>query len=208
MIRAATAAIIVATRNVNKAAELRALLAVLRRPIVDLDHAGIPFHPDEDDVENQATFEGNALAKARYFHARGAGAPVIADDSGLCVDALSGAPGVHSRRYAGATGTAAEVSEANCQRLLHALDGQADRRASFVCALAYMDASTVRVAVGRTDGRILDAPAGVNGFGYDPLFWSDDLQASFGVVGDVEKARVSHRARAVDALVTLLQARV
>lgn len=192
--------LLVATRNAGKAAELRALLAPFGVRVVDLRDAEIPSTPGEDVIEDGATFEANALAKARYFSAQSDGRPVLADDSGLCVTALGGAPGVRSRRYAGVVGSDAVVSAANAVRLLQALDGVVDRRAEFVCAVAYIEDGRESVYLGRTAGRILTAPLGLNGFGYDPLFWSDDLARGFGEATEAEKARVSHRARAVSML--------
>ncbi len=198
------AAIIVATRNASKLTELRALLAPINRELVDLEAAGIRYEAEEEGIEDADTFEENALAKARYYHARSGRGAVIADDSGLCVAALGGAPGVRSRRYAGVTGSEAEVSAANSRQLLRALEGELDRRAEFVCAVAYVDSTRSHVAVGRTSGRIMQAPHGTGGFGYDPLFWSDDLGTTFGKAASVDKARVSHRARAARALVAAL----
>ena len=188
--------IVLATRNVGKAAELRTLLAPLSATLVDLDAAGIAPDPAEDAIEDGETFEANALAKARYFAARSGGRPVIADDSGLCVAALGGAPGVRSRRYAGAVGTEAEVSGANSRHLLEAMRSISDRRAAFVCALAYCGTGRELVVLAQSSGQILEQATGVEGFGYDPLFWSDDLQRSFGEASRDEKAQVSHRARA------------
>ena len=192
--------LLIATRNVGKAVELRTLLAPLGVPVVDLREAGISPTPEEDTIEDGETFEANALAKVRYFSARSNHRPVLADDSGLCVPALDGAPGVRSRRYAGVVGSEAAVAAANSARLLEALDGVVDRRAEFVCAVAYVEDGRESVYIGRVAGRILDAPRGANGFGYDPLFWSDDLARGFGEATNIEKARVSHRARAVRAL--------
>lgn len=199
--------LLVATRNAGKAAELRALLAPAFSRVLDLRDASIPADPAEDAIEDGETFEANALAKARYFRARSGDRPVLADDSGLCVAALGGTPGVRSRRYAGAVGDESAVSFANSQRLLRALARVEDRRAELICAVAYVDSTDEVVVLARTSGRILDAPSGANGFGYDPVFWSDDLQRSFGEATEVEKARVSHRARAVTALVERLRRR-
>lgn len=197
--------IVLATRNAGKAAELRALLSPLDATVLSLDDVGIPCTPEEDAVENADTFDANAMAKARYFAARSGGRAVIADDSGLCVAALDGAPGVRSRRYAGAVGTEADVSRANSARLLEALRDVADRRAAFVCAAAYSNGVQTVVAVGQTSGRILERPQGTQGFGYDPLFWSDDLGRGFGEATALEKAQVSHRARAVERLIIALR---
>ncbi len=198
--------LIVATRNPGKAAELRALLEPLGVFVVDLQTAGIEPDPLEDEIESGATFEENARAKANYFAARAAGRAVLADDSGLCVAALGGAPGVRSRRYAGAVGSDTDVSDANCARLLEELRDVADRRAEFVCAVAFRDGKREVVCVGRTAGRILAAARGTSGFGYDPVFWSDELQLGFGDATRAEKASVSHRTRAFERLAAALGA--
>lgn len=194
-----------ATRNRGKLHEFRDLLAPLGVRLVDLDEAGISPHPDEDSIENADTFEENARAKAHYFARLGGGRPVVADDSGLCVHALGGAPGVRSRRYAGVTGSETVVSTANKQLLLRSMAGVDDRRAEFACAISYVDGATEILSVGRASGRILLSPAGSGGFGYDPLFWSDDLGRSFGEASEQAKAQVSHRARAVETLLTRLR---
>lgn len=198
--------LVVATRNPGKLIELRTLLGPAFENVVDLRTAGVDESDEEADLEDGTTFEANAVAKARYFAARTNGLPVLADDSGLCVRALGGAPGVFSRRYAGAVGTDAEVAGANAAKLLSALATVADRGAWFACAVAYVAPGREMVATGRTDGRILDAPRGTEGFGYDPLFWSDELARSFGEASPAEKARVSHRARAVRQLLAGLRA--
>lgn len=200
-------AVVIATRNAGKTRELRALLAPLGRPVVDLQALGLPIAPVEDTLENDPTFEGNALAKARYFAARVEGRAVVADDSGLCVAALGGAPGVRSRRYSGTQGPEAAVTRANSAKLLREMRDVADRRAEFVCAVAYVAAAENArelVAVGRTSGHILHEPRGTHGFGYDPLFYSHDLDCTFAEAGDKAKSRVSHRARAIAGLLNAL----
>jgi XTP/dITP diphosphohydrolase len=196
--------VLVATRNSGKARELRALLAPLGFVAVDLVHAGISETEAEDALETEATFEGNALAKARYFAGLSGARPVLADDSGLCVAALGGAPGVRSRRYAGALGGEAVVSAANSAKLLRELANVEDRSAEFCCAVAYVAGEHECVATGRVGGRILTEGRGSGGFGYDPLFWSDELGRTFAEASDVEKARVSHRARAIAQLAQML----
>lgn len=197
-------ALLVATRNAGKSRELRALLAPLGRPVIDLLEAGIAASPEEDALEDAPTFEGNASAKARYFARVSGGRAVLADDSGLCVFALGGAPGVRSRRYVGETGDEATVSAANSAKLLRELAQVDDRRAEFVCALAYVDGPRELVALGTTAGRILRQPIGSGGFGYDPLFFSDDLGQTFAEATEEAKGRVSHRARAIAALLDTL----
>ena len=147
-----------------------------------------------DDVEETgATFLENAFIKARAA-CSALGLPVIADDSGLCVDALDGAPGVFSARYAGSHGDDAQ----NRRKLLQEMQGVEDREAHFCCAMAmvFPDGKEFS-AEGKTYGFILAEESGNGGFGYDPLFFSDDLQKSFGVATVEEKNSVSHRYRAL-----------
>lgn len=180
---------------------------------IGLDDAGIAYSPDEEGIEVFDTFEANASAKARHF-ATIAGLPCMADDSGLCVDALDGAPGVHSRRFArdqgcpAADGDAEE--QANNAAVLDACwnSGWAPPwRAHYACAAAYAGIGGECVAMGRTDGHISPDPDGGGGFGYDPYFVSSDLGISFARAAGDAKARVSHRARAVSTLLSMLRER-
>jgi XTP/dITP diphosphohydrolase len=199
--------VIVATRNPGKVAELRPLLEALGFVTVDLETAGIAASSGEDAVEAYGSFAENARAKARYYHVRAGGVPVVADDSGLEVRALGGAPGVHSRRYAGASGDAAAVDAANNAKLVAALAGVADRQARFVCAVCYVDAAGEVLVEAATTGRVLKRAVGERGFGYDALFLSDELGVSFGEAGREAKAEVSHRGRAMRALAAALAER-
>ncbi len=155
-------------------------------------------------VEDGATFAANAALKAEAFAAANA-LPALADDSGLCVAALDGAPGVYSSRYAGTEGG----DDANNAKLLRALAGVEDRRAAFVCHLhlAFPDGRSALTAEGRVEGEIVRTPDGAEGFGYDPLFFSPELGTTFARAGAEAKASVSHRGRALRALVALLRAR-
>ncbi|HEX2778049.1 MAG TPA: RdgB/HAM1 family non-canonical purine NTP pyrophosphatase [Gemmatimonadaceae bacterium] len=192
--------LLVATRNAGKRAELVALLAPLGASILSLDMAGIAESPDEDAIEAHSTFEENALAKARHFHGL-SGLPTIADDSGLAVDALGGAPGVRSRRWSGRSDLqGAALDAANNALLVRSLRGIEDRGARFVCAVAFVDGRRELVRRGETVGRIVDEPRGTMGFGYDPHFFSLELQRTFGEASRDEKAQVSHRGRALRAL--------
>jgi XTP/dITP diphosphohydrolase len=194
--------LVLATRNRGKLEELRALLEPLGHELLDLDDAGIPPDESEDELEAYPTFEENALAKARHFFARAGGLGVLADDSGLEVRALGGRPGVHSKRYSGRTDLSGRALDAeNNARLLAALASERDRSARFVCAAALVTAAGEVVARGTVDGRVLEAPRGTEGFGYDPLFFATELGRTFGEAGIAEKERVSHRARAFRALV-------
>ncbi len=194
--------VLVATRNPGKLRELQPMLDAAGLDAIDLEGAGLPEMPDEDALESEPTFTGNALAKARYFHQR-SGLPTIADDSGLAVRALDGAPGVRSKRYSGRLDLrGGPLDAANNAALLAALDGIEDRRAAFVCAAAYVDGARSYVVEGETAGRIVDqAATGGHGFGYDPHFLSDDLGVTFAQATREQKAAVSHRGRAVRALI-------
>ena len=156
---------------------------------------------DEDVEETGTTFAENALIKARAASAA-LGEMVLADDSGLCVDALDGAPGVYSARYCGYHGD----DEKNRKVLLKNMEGITNRRAHFTSAIAlvYPDGREL-LAEGHTYGEILHEETGNGGFGYDCLFFNDDLQKSFGVVTAEEKNKVSHRFRALQELLKIWQ---
>jgi XTP/dITP diphosphohydrolase len=187
---------LVATRSAGKIRELRALFARAGIDVLDLRSANIAETSDEDALETADTFEENALAKARHFH-RLSGLPTIADDSGLEVAALGGAPGVHSKRWSKRPDLSGQaLDDANNELLLRRLEGSSDRRARYVCAAAYCDGATEFVERGEVRGTIVRAPRGNGGFGYDPYFESEELGRTFGEVTMEEKARVSHRARA------------
>jgi XTP/dITP diphosphohydrolase len=194
-----TPTLVFATRNAGKVAELRALLAGAALTIRSAAELATP------DVEEDAdTFEGNAIKKARAV-AAATGLPALADDSGLEVDALDGAPGVWSARYAGVDGPGADA--ANNARLLEALRGvpPARRTARFRAVLAFADPAgplggEVWTAEGVCPGVVLEAPRGDGGFGYDPLFWVPELGATFAELGVGSKNDRSHRARAMAAM--------
>ena len=197
-----------ASRSRGKQAEVRRVLGAAGFEVVGPDDAGVPEDPAEDGLELHDSFEANARAKAEYF-ARRSGMPTVADDSGLEVLMLGGAPGVRSKRWAGATGSDAHVDAANNAELLRRLLGApaTKRGAHYRCVLVYLATpSAIPVVVsGETAGRILEAPEGTNGFGYDPYFWSVDLGKSFGLATAEEKDRVSHRGRALARLVDALK---
>ena len=201
--------VLAATRSKGKAAELRRLLEPAGIPLIFPEEAGLWESPLEERLEVAETFEGNARRKAEYF-ARLSGRPTVADDSGLEVFSLGGAPGVRSRRWAGAEGTAEQVDAANNAELLRRLRGapEARRRARYRCVLVYLPQpdAVPQVFEGVCGGRILEEPRGSRGFGYDPLFFSDELGRSFGEAGPEEKDAVSHRGRAVRALAEALGA--
>ena len=198
--------ILVATRSAGKIRELRALFQSAGRAVLSLDEAGIAEDPAEEGLETAETFEDNALRKARYFHDR-SGRPTVADDSGIEVLALAGAPGVRSKRWSARPDlTGQALDDANNALLLERLAGVTDRRARYVCAAAYCDGASEFVERGTVDGRITEVPAGVNGFGYDPYFESRELGVTFGVASTEAKARVSHRARAFAKLLQRIDA--
>jgi XTP/dITP diphosphohydrolase len=204
--------LVVATRNAGKVREIREILSGLDGwEIVGLDDLGIPEWPEEDDIEGYETFEENALAKAHYF-ARKTGELALADDSGLCVDALDGAPGVRSRRFAAVDEGRGERQDAANNRHLLALlaDVNGERRtAHYVCsAAAAWPEGRELVRTGTCDGVILHAPRGTGGFGYDPLFYLADEGQTFGELPPDRKNALSHRGKAVRALVDALTERV
>jgi XTP/dITP diphosphohydrolase len=193
-----------ATRSEGKQREVRALLEVAGHEVLFPDEAGVRDRPEEDALETAETFSGNAVRKAEYF-ARRSGLPTVADDSGLEVLSLGGDPGVRSKRWAGVEGSPAEVDAANNRELVRRLAGAPDRRrtARYRCVLAYLPSpgAVPELFEGACSGRILAEPRGSGGFGYDPYFWSDDLAKTFGEATPAEKNAVSHRARALAALV-------
>jgi len=196
--------VLLATRSEGKLRELRPLFATHGIDAVDLSDVGIAESPVEDSLEAHATFEENALAKAKYFHEL-TGRPTMADDSGLVVPALDGGPGVWSKRWSGRADLAGQaLDDENNRLLLQRLENAHDRRAYYVCAAAYVDDERELVCRGEAHGRILEAPRGDGGFGYDAYFLSTELGRTFGEVSREEKARVSHRARAFAALVDRL----
>ena len=201
--------ILVATRSEGKRRELLELLAPLGSRLLTLDEAGIPAAPEEDAIESHATFEENALAKARWFHAL-SGLPCVADDSGLAVDALGGRPGVRSKRWSGRDDLEGPALDAaNNVLLLESLaavdvSASGGRGARYVCAGAFVDDDREVVRRGETVGFIVDEPRGGGGFGYDPYFWSPELRCTFAEASREAKAAVSHRGRAMRALCAAL----
>ena len=193
--------LLVATHSEHKLRELRQLLALPNAELVSLDDVGVVDEP----VENAATFEANAAIKAQAGLAA-TGMPTLADDSGLEVDALDGAPGVRTRRYAGDDAT----DEQNNQKLLGALEGlPAERRgAHYVCSLVLAVPGEPLITVrGECFGRIATGPRGSGGFGYDPIFEPDGEAPggrTFGQWSAEDKNRVSHRARAARAMTPYL----
>jgi XTP/dITP diphosphohydrolase len=199
--------IVLATRSEGKLRELEPLLRDSGFDPVTLLELGIPHALEEEAIERHSTFRENALAKAKYFYARCGGLPVVAEDSGLEVAALGGGPGVRSKRWAGRPDLDGEgLDLANNARLIAALRGADDRSARYVCEAVWADASGILTARGESEGRIIDEPRGSGGFGYDPHFVSSELGVTFAEVSLMEKAKVSHRARAVRGLLLQLRA--
>ncbi len=181
--------IVIATRNPGKTAEIQELLAGFPVEIKNLDD----FGPIPEVTEDGETFEENAYRKAS-FTARVLGIPALADDSGLSVDALDGAPGVHSARYAGADADDRD----RCRKLLAEMEGRTDRAAAFHCVISVaVPTGQALTYEARCDGRIAEAPAGENGFGYDPVFYYPPLARTFAQLSPAEKNRVSHRGKAL-----------
>jgi XTP/dITP diphosphohydrolase len=193
--------VVLASHNKGKLAELQALFAPLGWQVQP-----VRAFSDEEPAETAGSFAGNALIKARHA-ARVSGLPAIADDSGLCVDALQGAPGVESAYFAGRPSRDA----ANNALLLQRLEGvpEAQRGAQFVCVMAYVDGTAPPLTVeGRWPGRILTAPRGEHGFGYDPLFYVPTHGCTSAELPPALKNEISHRGQAARALLqALLQAR-
>ena len=185
-----------ATGNAGKLREFR--LAAHHAPV---DIELVPnFRALPPAVEDGATFDENAVKKALHYapHCDG---PLFADDSGLEVDALGGAPGVYSARYSGPHAT----DEGNNRLLLENLRGIADRTARFVCSIALVERGEVRgVYHGAVEGHILEAPRGAHGFGYDPLFYYEPFGCTFGEADDARKFSVSHRGQALRAMLQAL----
>ncbi len=180
--------VVAATGNRHKLEEFRAILKDFNL----MSQAEAGFSGDVE--ETGKTFAENALLKARAV-CEATGLPALADDSGLCVNALGGAPGVYSARYSGGG------DKQNRDLLLKNLAGVKERSAYFACAIAlcFPNGETI-TAEGRVYGRILEEETGVNGFGYDCLFYSDELEKSFGLASEEEKNAVSHRGRALREL--------
>lgn len=193
--------LLIATRSSHKLQEIGDILADFSSlRLVNLEEIALPVEALEDGLEEFPTFAKNALAKAQYFAGR-SGMLTLADDSGLCVDALGGAPGVRSKRFSGRPDLDGEsLDAANNQLLLQRTSDVPDERrtARYVCAAAVVDPKGGEaVFEGTCAGRILQAPVGQSGFGYDPLFFVPEENASFGEMAAKRKNRLSHRARAM-----------
>lgn len=202
---------VLATRSGGKLRELVPWFAARGVHAIGLAEAGLAPSHEEEAIEVHDSFEANALAKARWYAAR-TGLPCVADDSGLAVDALGGAPGVRSRRFAADRGVVHPDGEdaANNAAVLAALEASgaaAPWTARYLCVAAWCDGDGEAHARGEATGRIVPVARGAHGFGYDPHFVSDDLGRTFAEATLDEKAAVSHRARAFDALMATLAGR-
>lgn len=190
--------LVIATGNAHKLHEIRVLLEPLGIEVVPQSDFNVP-----EAAEPHCTFIENALAKARHA-ARLTGLPALADDSGICVEALGGAPGVISAIYAGEPRSYAR----NNEKLLEAMRDVADRRAHYHCALVLLrhaDDPQPIIAEGQWHGLILETPRGEGGFGYDPLFLDPELQQTVADISTADKNRVSHRGKALRTLVDKLR---
>jgi XTP/dITP diphosphohydrolase len=187
--------VVLATHNAHKVEELRRILGSRLGEIELIGYDG------PEPVEDGDTFEANALIKARAAYAH-TGLPSIADDSGISVDALGGAPGIHSARFAGT-----RDDHDNRALLLERMIGVADRAAYFTCAAALVDGATEHVELGIWPGRVLEQETGDGGFGYDPVFQPEGLPVSSAELTADEKNAISHRAIAFGKLISWMHSR-
>ncbi|HEU5262182.1 MAG TPA: RdgB/HAM1 family non-canonical purine NTP pyrophosphatase [Gemmatimonadales bacterium] len=205
--------LLIATRNQSKTREIRDIFAGLPFQLVFPPELYLERLPEEQDLEQGTSLAENAVAKARYF-AKRSNLPTLAEDSGLEVDALDGAPGVFSARWSLMHGQEARVQRdggleaANNALLLERLAGVPDdqRTARYRCVVAYVESAIAKpeLVEATCEGRILAEPRGSGGFGYDPFFFSSELQMTFAEAPLPAKQRVSHRGRAIRALIEVL----
>jgi XTP/dITP diphosphohydrolase len=202
--------LLAATRSAGKQREIRRLLGPAGFEIVFPDDLGLWETSAEDALELGESFEANARRKAEHF-VRLSRLPTLADDSGLEVLALGGAPGVRSKRWAGASGSPLQVDAANNAELVRRLAGAPEERrlARYRCVVVFLPSvgAVPTICQGDCSGRILEEPRGSGGFGYDPYFFSDEIGKTFGEATDEEKDAVSHRGRALRALGQTLKGR-
>lgn len=189
--------LVFATNNAHKLEEIRAILGD-RIEVLSLKD----IHCDADIPETADTLEGNAALKAEYIY-RNYGMDCFADDTGLEVEALGGAPGVYSARYAGS----GHDSEANMKKLLAELNGVTDRKARFRTAICLIEGGEKHLFEGIVKGEIIENKRGNSGFGYDPVFVPEGYAETFAEMGNDEKNKISHRARAVQQLCAYLNRR-
>jgi XTP/dITP diphosphohydrolase len=205
---------LLATRSEGKLRELHEIFSRFRLQVVDPSSLRIPKLAAEDDIEAFDTFEANALAKARYFYELSGGVPTFGDDSGMCVDALGGEPGVFSKRWSGRDDlSGVPLDAANNEKLVRRMrdakgkQGRSFRdSARYVAVAAFKDAQGEEIRRGEIEGRILESPRGTGGFGYDPYFEAPDLGGTFAESSIENTASNSHRSRAFYALLSALRA--
>ena len=204
--------LLVATRSSGKMREIRRILEIVPTlRVLDLDEAGIPYSPREEELEPFDTFEENAASKAGYFLEL-AGVATVADDSGLEVDALAGAPGVRSKRFAPVVGLEGRsLDEANNAHLVERLRGvePAERAARYVCVAVLVEpGGEPLVFEGEAPGIVVDIPRGSGGFGYDPLVFDPTAGKTFAEMSPDEKDARSHRGAAFRAVASHLMRRL
>lgn len=187
--------LVFATNNAHKLEEIRTILGD-KVEVLSLKD----IQCDVDIPETADTLEGNAVLKAEYIY-RHYGLDCFADDTGLEVEALNGAPGVYSARYAGGEG---HDSEANMRKLLAEMEGKTNRKAQFRTAICLIEGGAEHLFEGVVKGEIIEEKRGASGFGYDPVFMPEGYTETFAEMGSEEKNRISHRARAVQALCAYL----
>jgi XTP/dITP diphosphohydrolase len=197
--------LVMATRSTHKMGEIRKVMEVVPSlRVLDLAEAGVHYDDAEEDLEPYDTFEENAASKASYFQ-KITGLPTVADDSGIEIDLLGGAPGVRSKRFSPDRGlTNLALDQANNEHLLASLGDAppAKRIARYVCVavLNRGDPDDLTIVRGEATGWVLNAPQGSGGFGYDPLFFDEDLGKTFAEISPEEKNARSHRGKAFRAL--------
>ena len=192
--------LVLASGNPGKLREFAALLATVDFDVLPQAQFNVP-----EAEEPHFTFVENAIAKARHA-ARLTGLPALADDSGICVDALGGAPGVFSARFAGEP----KSDQRNNEKLIADLAGQANRRAHYYCILVFVrhaDDPQPIIAEGEWHGEIIDTPRGMNGFGYDPYFWLPEFGCTAAELASDKKNAISHRGKALAVLIGKLRTR-
>jgi XTP/dITP diphosphohydrolase len=205
---------LLATRSEGKLRELREIFSEFGLEAVDLATLGIPETSRENNLEEFETFEENALAKARYFFDLSGGMPTFGDDSGMCVDALNGEPGVYSKRWSGREDLErADLDAANNAKLVARMrTARAEQGPRFTDAGRYISVAAFKDATGEVtrrgeiEGRVLTIPRGTGGFGYDPYFEAPELGGTFAESSIKNTAAGSHRARAFRALIAALRA--